>query len=203
MIKFLDETDTDELIRLLNGLNSIMGQNLDEIIQWTGLSRRQLLCEKLINGWLKWKTKTRRSIGWFENDQLRTVLFIDFSITIKAWSMSYYFSNYKDYNAITTGAICGEVIMKEAEKIGYYEYYRIIEASKIKTFDRAWKNGIRKRYLMVVEEIVQAYEKPISIHAWEWLFEGNSKTIDCAIVKGILLPEYRIYENNNLDSGNK
>jgi hypothetical protein len=56
---------------------------------------------------------------------------------------------------------------------------------------------------MVVEEIVEAYEKPISIHAWEWLFEGNSKTIDCAIVKGILLPEYRIYENDNLDSGNK
>jgi hypothetical protein len=203
MIKFLDENDTDELIHLLDGLDSIMGQNLDEIIQWTGLSRRQMLCEKLINGWLKWKTKTRRSIGWFENGKLRTVLFVDFSILIKSWSMSYYFSNYKDYNAIKTGAICGEVIMKEAEKIGYYEYYRIIEASKIKTFDRAWKNGIRKRYLMVVEEIVEAYEKPISIHAWEWLFEGNSKTIDCAIVKGILLPEYRIYENNNLDSGNK
>jgi uncharacterized protein YfaS (alpha-2-macroglobulin family) len=44
---------------------------------------------------------------------------------------------------------------------------------------------------MVVDEIVPALEKPITTHSWDWLFEMNSKTIDSAIVKGILLPEYR------------
>jgi hypothetical protein len=203
MIKILDSSNINDLIKLLNNLNTVMGQDLNKEIPWTGMTRREILIDKLVNNWLRWESKTRSSIGWFENDQLRTVLFIDFSITIKAWSISYYFSDYKDYRSIHIGNLCAKIAMENAERIGYYEYYRVTEASKIKTFDRAWKNGIRKKYLMVVEEIIPAYEKPISIHAWEWLFEGNAKTIDCAIVKGILLPEYRIYENNNLDSGYK
>ena len=195
MIKLLNDSNIDDLTKLLDNVNSIMGQNLDEEIQWTGgQTRREILFDKLVNNWLKWESKTRRSIGWFEDGRLRTVLFIDFSITIKAWSMSYYISDYKDYRSIHTGAQCGEMAMTDAERIGYYEYYRVIEASKIKVFDRAWKNSIRQRYMMVVEEIVPAFEKPITSHAWDWLFEGNAKTVDCAIVKGILLPEHRNYK---------
>jgi hypothetical protein len=195
MIKLLNASNIDDLTKLLDNVNSIMGQNLDEEIQWTGgQTRREILLDKLVNNWLKWESKTRRSIGWFEDGRLRTVLFIDFSITIKAWSMSYYISDYKDYRSIHTGAQCGEMAMAEAERIGYYEYYRVIESSKIKTFDRAWKNGIRQRYMMVVEEIVPAFEKPIASHAWDWLFESNAKTVDSAIVKGILLPEHRNYK---------
>jgi hypothetical protein len=195
MIKLLNASNIDDLTKLLDNVNSIMGQNLDEEIQWTGgQTRREILLDKLVNNWLKWESKTRRSIGWFEDGRLRTVLFIDFSITIKAWSMSYYISDYKDYRSIHTGAQCGEMAMAEAERIGYYEYYRVIESSKIKTFDRAWKNGIRQRYMIVVEEIVPAFEKPIASHAWDWLFESNAKTVDSAIVKGILLPEHRNYK---------
>ena len=158
MIKLLNDSNIDDLTKLLDNVNSIMGQNLDEEIQWTGgQTRREILFDKLVNNWLKWESKTRRSIGWFEDGRLRTVLFIDFSITIKAWSMSYYISDYKDYRSIHTGAQCGEMAMTDAERIGYYEYYRVIEASKIKVFDRAWKNSIRQRYMMVVEEIVPAF----------------------------------------------
>ena len=198
MIKILDASNVNDLIKLLDNITTVMGQDLSEKIPWTGMTRREILVDKLVNNWLKWESKTRSSIGWFEDGHLRTVLFIDFSITVKAWSMSYYFSDYKDYRAIHTGTLCGEVAMETAEHIGYYEYYRVIEASKIKTFDRAWKNSIRRRYMMVIEEIVPLLEKPISTHAWEWLFEGNSKTIDAAIIKGILLPEHRIYENSYL-----
>ena len=48
--------------------------------------------------------------------------------------------------------------------------------------------------MIVVEEIVTAFEKPIASHAWDWLFESNAKTVDSAIVKGILLPEHRNYK---------
>lgn len=196
MIKLLDKTNIEDLELLLSNIDTIMGQDLNEKIQWTGgQTRREILLDKLINSWIKWENKTRQSIGWFEDGKLRTVLFIDFSITVKAWSMSYFISDYKDYRAIRTGSKCGEIAMAEAERIGYYEYYRVIESSKIKTFDRAWKNSIRRRYMMVVDEIVPAFEKPITSHAWDWLFENNSKTLDSAIVKGILLPEHR---NDNL-----
>jgi hypothetical protein len=195
MIKLLDKTNIEDLKLLLSNIDTIMGQDLNEEIQWTGgQTRREILFDKLVNSWIKWENKTRQSIGWFEDGRLRTVLFIDFSITVKAWSMSYYISDYKDYRSIHTGTKCGEIAMTEAERIGYYEYYRVIEASKIKTFDRAWKNSIRRRYMMVVEEIVPAFEKPITSHSWDWLFESSSKTVDCAIVKGILLPEYRDYK---------
>jgi hypothetical protein len=195
MIKLLDKTNIEDLELLLSNIDTIMGQDLNEEIQWTGgQTRRDILLDKLINSWIKWENKTRQSIGWFEEGKLRTVLFIDFSITVKAWSMSYFISDYKDYRAIHTGSKCGEIAMAEAERIGYYEYYRVIESSKIKTFDRAWKNSIRQRYMMVVDEIVPAFEKPITSHAWDWLFENNSKTLDSAIVKGILLPEHRNYK---------
>jgi hypothetical protein len=195
MIKLLDKTNIEDLKLLLSNIDTIMGQDLNEEIQWTGgQTRREILFDKLVNSWIKWENKTRQSIGWFEDGRLRTVLFIDFSITVKAWSMSYFISDYKDYRAIHTGSKCGEIAMAEAERIGYYEYYRVIESSKIKTFDRAWKNSIRQRYMMVVDEIVPAFEKPITSHAWDWLFENNSKTLDSAIVKGILLPEHRNYK---------
>ena len=194
MIKILNKNNIEDLRLLLSNIDTIMGQDLNTNFWAGGQPRREILFDKLTNGWLKWENKTRRSIGWFEDGKLRTVLFIDFSVTVKAWSMSYYISDYKDYRSIHTGSKCGEVAMAEAERIGYYEYYRVIEASKIKVFDRAWKNSIRQRYMMVVEEIVPAFEKPITSHAWDWLFEGNAKTVDSAIVKGILLPEYRDYK---------
>lgn len=195
MIKLLDKTNIEDLKLLLSNIDTIMGQDLNEEIQWTGgQTRREILLDKLINSWIKWENKTRQSIGWFKDGKLRTVLFIDFSITVKAWSMSYFISDYKDYRAIHTGSKCEEIAMAEAERIGYYEYYRVIESSKIKTFDRAWKNSIRQRYMIVVEEIVPAFEKPITSYTWDWLFENNSKTLDSAIVKGILLPEHRNYK---------
>ena len=191
MIKLLDKTNIEDFRLLLSNIDTIMGQDLSEFIPWTGQTRREILVDKMIHDWLLWESKTRNTFGWFEDGKLRTVLCQDFSITVKAWSMSYYFSDYKDYRAIHTGTKCGECAMAEAERIGYYEYYRVIEASKIKVFDRAWRDSIRKRYVMVVDEIVPALEKPITTHSWDWLFGLNSKTIDSAIVKGILLPEYR------------
>lgn len=193
MIKLLNETHVNDLKDLLSGINTIMGQSLDEEIQWTGKTRREMLVDKLVSGWLNWGNKTRNVIGWYEDSQLRSALFQDFSISTKAWSMSYYFSNYNDHRAIHTGSQCGEVAMEIAEKAEYYEYYRLIEASKIKAFERAWKNSIRDRYIMVVDEIIPAQEKPITTQAWDWLFESAAKTVDAAIVKGILLPEYRPY----------
>ena len=191
MIKLLNDSNIDDLKLLLVNINTIMGQDLREYIPWTGATRREMLTDKLINDYLRWGNKGRNAIGWYENGALRSVLFQDFSVAIKAWSMSYYFSDYKDYRAMHTGVECGKIAMAEAENLNYYEYYRVIEASKIKAFDRAWRDTIRKRYLMVVDEIVPALEKPMTTHAWDWLFEGASKTIDSAIVKGILLPEYR------------
>jgi hypothetical protein len=191
MIKLLDKTNIEDFKSLLSNIDTIMGQDLSEFIPWAGKSRREILVDKIIHDWLMWGSKSRNAIGWFEDGKLRTVLCQDFSITVKAWSMSYYFSDYKDYRAIHTGTACGEYAIAEAERVGYYEYYRVIEASKIKVFDRAWRDTIRKRYVMVVDEIVPALEKPITTHSWDWLFEMNSKTIDSAIVKGILLPEYR------------
>jgi hypothetical protein len=191
MIKILDKTNIKDLKELMSNIDTVMGQDLSEVIPWTGQTRREILVDKLIHDWLMWDSKTRNAFGWFEDGKLRTMLCQDFSVVVKAWSMSYYFSDYKDYRAIHTGTKCGEYAMAEAERIGYYEYYRVIEASKIKVFDRAWRDSIRKRYIMVVDEIVPALEKPITTHSWDWLFELNSKNIDSAIVKGILLPEYR------------
>jgi hypothetical protein len=193
MIKLLNETNISDLKDLLSTIDNIMGQSLSEEIQWTGKTRREMLLEKLVSSWLCWGNKTRNVIGWYEDGCLRSALFQDFSIGIKAWSISYYFSNYNDHRSIHTGSECGQVAMDIAEKAEYYEYYRVIEASKIKAFERAWKNSIRSRYLMVVDEIVLAQEKPITSQAWDWLFESSAKSVDSAIVKGILLPEYRPY----------
>lgn len=193
MIKILNETNIEDLKNLLGNIDNIMGQPLDEYITWTGQTKREMLVDRIVSNWLKWDNKTRNAIGWFEDGRLRTLLCQDFSVTIKAWSMSYYFSDYKGYAAINTGTLCGAWAMEEAERVGYYEYYRVIESSKIEVFNRAWKNSIRTRYLLVVDELVPASEKPITTYAWDWLFEGNAKTVDSAIVKGILLPEYRNY----------
>jgi hypothetical protein len=193
MIKLLNESHIDDLTALLSNIDTIMGQSLSEEIQWTGKIRREMLLDKLVSGWLRWGNKSRNVIGWYEGDKLRSVLFQDFSITIKAWAMSYYFSDYRNYQAIHTGTACGKIAMELAEKAEYYEYYRVIEADKIKAFDRAWKDSIRSRYLMVVDEIIPANHKPIASQAWDWLFESAAKTVDCAIVKGILLPEHRPY----------
>ncbi len=193
MIKLLNESHLVDLKKLIANIDSIMGQNLNEVIPYTQLVRREMLVDKIANDYLFWNSKSRNAIGWFEDGVLRTLLCQDFSTVVKAWSMSYYISDYKDYRAIHTGTKCGEYAMSEAEKINYYEYYRVIEADKIKVFDRAWRDSIRQRYLMVVEEIVPALEKPITSHAWDWLFEMNAKTTDSAIVKGILLPQYRPY----------
>jgi hypothetical protein len=194
MIKLLNESNINDLTALLSNINTIMGQPLGEEIQWTGRTRREMLIDKLVSGWIQWGNKSRNVIGWYEGDRLRSVLFQDFSITIKAWAMSYYFSDYNNYHAIHTGTKCGKLAMDIAEKAEYYEYYRVIEAGKVKAFDRAWKDSIRSRYIMVIDEIVPAHEKPITTQSWDWLFESAAKTVDVAIVKGILLPEYRPYK---------
>jgi len=191
MIKILNDSDIDSLKALLLNINTIMGQDLSEVIPWTGATRREILTEKLINDYLRWNSKSRNTIGWYDGTQLRSVLFQDFSVVQKSWSMSYYISDYRDYRALHSGTECARLAWSEAEKLNYYEYYRVIEASKIKTFERAWRDTIRSRYLMVVDEVVPAHEKPMTTHAWDWLFEGSSKTVDTAIVKGILLPKYR------------
>lgn len=191
MIKLLTKDNIEDIKMLLSNIDTVMGQDLSEFIPWIEKTRREILVDKIVNDWLQWESKGRNAIGWFEDNRLRTVLCQDFSIVVKAWSMSYYFSDYKDYRAIHTGTKCGEYAIAEAERIGYYEYYRVIEASKIKVFDRAWRDTIRKRYIMVVDEVVPALEKPITTHSWNWLFEMNTKTVDSAIVKGILLPQFR------------
>jgi hypothetical protein len=193
MIKLLNESNVDDLSRLLSNINTVMGQDLNEVNPYSKKTRRELLVEKLTNDWLKWDSKSRNAIGWFEDGQLRTLLCQDFSVVVKAWAMSYYFSDYKDRRAIHTGTSCGEYAMSEAEKLGYYEYYRVIDSDKVKVWDRAWRDSIRSRYTMVVDEIVPALEKPMTTLAWDWLFETNAKTKDSAIVKGILKSEFRPY----------
>ena len=191
MVKILNETNIEDLKLLLSNIDVLLRQNLLEVVPWTGKTHKELLINVMINNWLSWENKSKTIFGWFEDNRLRTVLFQDFSLDTKSWSIAYYFSDYKNYRAIHTGTKCGELAMAKAESIGYYEYYRVIEASKIKVYDRAWKDSIRKRYIMVVDEIVPAFEKPIIANSWNWLYGSYAKTVDTAIVKGILLPEYR------------
>ena len=67
MIKILDASNINDLIKLLNNLNTVMGQDLNKEIPWTGMTRREILVDKLVNNWLRWESKTRSSIGWFED----------------------------------------------------------------------------------------------------------------------------------------
>jgi len=192
MIKILNDSNIDDLVNLINNIDTVMGQDLDENIPWAGVNRRQSLIDNLVNNWLKWESKTRNSIGWFEDGKLRTVLFIDFSITIKAWTMSYLLTDYKDYKGLRSCTKVIEVAWEEAKRVGYYECYRVIESSKFEAFTRLGKTStIEPQYIIVVDEIVPAFEKPMTTLAWDWLFEGNAKTIESAIVKAILLPEHR------------
>lgn len=193
MIKLLNETNIQDIKNLVSNIDTIMGQDLNEINPYSKVSRRELLVEKLTSDWLKWGHPTRNIIGWFEDGVLRTILCQEYSLTVKAWAISYYISDYKDYRGIHSGTRCGEYAMAEAEKINYYEYYRVIDLDKVKVWERAWRDTIRSRYIMVVDEIVPALEKPMSTLTWDWLFEMNAKTKDSAIVKGILKPEFRPY----------
>jgi hypothetical protein len=191
MVKILNETNIEDLKLLMANIDTLMGQNLFEVIPWTGKTHKEILIDVMINNWLLWGNKTKAVFGWFEDNKLRAVLFQDFSLDTKAWSITYYIADYNNYRGIYAGAKCFEHATDNAESAGYYEYYRVIDASKIKVYDRAWKESDRKRYIMVVDEIVPAFEKPIIVNSWNWLYGAYAKPVDTAIVKGILLPEYR------------
>ena len=192
MIKILDLSDTNQFKKMLDGVDTIMGQPMDWTNPLTGKSRRENIFEYLVETWLQHSNSyNRRNIGWFHNNELRAVLFQDFSLTVKAWSISYYFSNCGNLLGRQAGGECLDFAIEEAERLNYYEYYRVIEASKYKAFDRYAISKLRPRYMLVLDEIVPAHEKPMTSLTWNWLYEGNAKDVDAAIVKGVLKNEYR------------
>jgi hypothetical protein len=193
MIKLLNLDNQEEFKNMLAGVSTVMGQDLNWVNPLSGKTRRDHLSDYLVDGWLQWpNTVTRRNIGWFHEGELRAVLFQDFSTSIKSWSISYYFSNCGTSLGRRAGGECLDYAIEEAERLGYYEYYRVIQASKFRAFDRYATSKLRSRYLLALDEIVPAHEKPMCSLTWSWLFEGNAKEVDTAIVKGMLKPEFRI-----------
>lgn len=191
MIKLLNLSNLSELQDLLGKLNNIMDRDLDQVNPLTLQSRRDAILEHLVSSRFSWDSPSKRNIGWYHEDELKAVLLQDFSKTVKAWSISYYFSSCGDMLGRTAGGECLDFALTEAELLNYYEYYRVIEASKYKAFDKYANSKLRSRYEMVLDEVVPAHEKPMTSLAWDWLFEGNAKEVDCAIVKGVLKQEFR------------
>lgn len=192
MIKILNLSDKQQFLDMMYEIDTVMGQPMDAVSSLTGRSRRQLLSDYLIDSWLQYPdSPTRRNIGWFHNDELKAVLFQDFSKTVKAWSISYYFSSCGNSLGRQAGGECLDFALTEAERLNYYEYYRVIEASKYKAFDRYAISKLRHRYELVLDETVPAHEKPMTSLSWNWLFEGAAKSIDTIIVKGMLKQEFR------------
>jgi hypothetical protein len=192
MIKILNLTDRQQFLDMMYEIDTVMGQPMDTVGSLTGRSRRQILSDYLIDSWLQYPDSvTRRNIGWFHNDELKAVLFQDFSKTVKAWSISYYFSSCGNLLGRQAGGECLDFALTEAERLNYYEYYRVIEASKYKAFDRYAISKLRHRYELVLDETVPAHEKPMTSLSWNWLFEGSAKSIDTVIVKGLLKQEFR------------
>jgi hypothetical protein len=191
MIKLLNSSNLNELQTLLSKLDNIMGRDLDQVNPLTLLSRRDSILEHLVSSRFSWDSPSKRNIGWYHEDELKAVLFQDFSKTVKAWSISYYFSSCGNMLGRTAGGECLDFAITEAERLNYYEYYRVIESSKYKAFNKYAISELRHRYELVLDELVPAHEKPMTSLSWDWLFEGNSKDVDTVIVKGILKQEFR------------
>ena len=191
MIKLLNLSNLSELQDLLGKLNNIMGRDLDQVNPLTLQSRRDAILENLVSSYFSWDSPSKRNIGWYHEGELKAVLFQDFSKTIKAWSISYYFSSCGDMLGRTAGGECLDFALTEAERLNYYEYYRVIESSKYKAFNKYAISELRQRDELVLDELVPAHEKPMTSFIWDWLFEGNAKDTDTAIVKGILKQEFR------------
>lgn len=192
MIKLLNTSHKSQFASMLEGVDTLMGNDMNWVNPLTGRTRRQTVLEHLSLSWLEYSdSPTRRNIGWFHEGELKAVLFQDFSTTVKAWSICYYFSNCGDSIGRIAGGDCLDYAIAEAERLNYYEYYRVILASKYKAFDRYAISKLRHRYELVLDEIVPAHEKPMTSLTWSWLFEGNAKDQDVAIVKGVLKNEFR------------
>ena len=191
MIKLLNLNNVTELRNLLSKIDSIMGQDINQINPLTSTTRRDRIVDYIISSRLAWDTPSKRNIGWYHEGELKAVLFQDFSNTIKAWSIGYYFSSCGTMLGRTAGGECLDFAITEAERLNYYEYYRVIEATKYKAFNKYAISKLRHRYELVLDELVPAHEKPMTSLSWDWLFEGNAKEVDCAIVKGVLKQEFR------------
>jgi hypothetical protein len=181
----------NEIQHLLSKLNTVMGVDINQINPLTSTSRRDSILEYFVSSRFAWDSPSKRNIGWYHNDELKAILFQDFSKTVKAWSISYYFSSCGTMLGRTAGGECLDFAITEAERLNYYEYYRVIEASKYKAFNNYAISKLRHRYELVLDELVPAHERPMTSLSWDWLFEGSAKDIDTAIVKGILKQEFR------------
>jgi hypothetical protein len=196
MIKLLDINNANEFRNLMEQIDTIMGQDLNAYNPLTDQTRRESFIQYVIQQRFQQTANhtdslTRRNIGWYHEGELKAVLFQDFSTSIKAWTISFYFSTCKSLLGRRAGGECLDWALAEAERLEYYEYYRVIELSKYKAFDRYATSKLRHRYMLVLDEIVPAHERSVSGLVWDWLFEGNAKDVDVAVVKGILKQEYR------------
>lgn len=192
MIKLLNLNNTDEIKNLLGKLDTIMGQDINQVNPLTLRTRRDHIVDYIVSSRLAWEDAvSKRNIGWYHEGELKAILLQDFSTTVKAWSISYYFSSCGSMLGRTAGGECLDFALAEAEKLNYYEYYRVIEATKYKAFDKYAISKLRHRYELVLDELVPAHEKPMTSLTWDWLFEGNAKEVDVAVVKGVLKQEFR------------
>jgi len=193
MIKLLDASFAGEFKEMLLHVDRVMGRDINYINPVTGTTIREHLTETITSGWCQWQgAVTRRSIGWFHNNELHSVLLQDFSTTVKAWSINYYLCRAGSTHTSTAAADCLDYAITEAEKFNYYEYYQLIPATDYKTVAALYENSkLQSKYLMALDEIIPPWEKSVSSLTWDWLFEGNSRGIDMAIIKGFLKPKYR------------
>jgi hypothetical protein len=122
MIKLLNLSNVNELQNLLDKLNGIMGQDINQINPLTTKSRRDSILEYIVSSRLAWDSPSKRNIGWYHEGELKAVLFQDFSKTIKAWSIGYYFSSCGTMLGRTAGGECLDFALTEAERLNYYEY---------------------------------------------------------------------------------
>ena len=191
MIKLLTLNNVQEIKNLLDKLPTVTGQDMNLVDSITQQTKRNNIVDFIVSGCLSWDSPYKRNIGWYHQGELKAMLFQDFSTTMKAWSILYYFSSCGSMLGRTAGGECLDFAITEAERLNYYEYYRVIEADKYRAFHKFAISSLRHRYELVIDELVPAYEKPMTTLTWDWLFAGNSKTVDVVVVKGILKQQFR------------
>ena len=191
MIKLLTLNDIDDIKNLLNTINTVTGESMDSIDPITQKTRKNSIIDFIVTSCLAWNSPFKRTIGWYHNGELKAVMIQDFSMTVKAWLIVIYFSSCGSLLGRIAGGECLDFAIEEAERLNYYEYYRVVESSKYKAFNKFAISKLRHRYELVADELVPCYEKPMTTLAWEWLFRGQSKTVDVVIVKGVLKQEFR------------
>ena len=191
MITQLTQDHSQQIIDLINSKDTLMSQNLDEIIDNTTDIRRKLLADNIIRFFTREDNPYAVSFGKFEGSELKAVICANYSHMIPAWSTAYVISNYKSaQGALVAFALIKEQ-MKFAESRGYYQYYTVVEKDRAEAYDKLFKFKMQTNYLTAIDEVVPARQRPINDLFWGWLFDSKTKSVDTVVVNHWLPREHR------------